>query len=133
MRIFFGIWCLLFVFSAYLQLNDPDPVAWVTIYLVAAIFSAMAAMRIYPMIPLAVAAVLSLVGVIYYFPPSVSEWVAQEWAQQDLTMKTMEMEEARESFGFLLILIVLTLALYMGWRKKTRITRKYGTNYLGRN
>src|SRR5690606_27517266 len=99
MRIFFGIWSLLFVFSALLQLNDVDPLVWVTIYLVAAVLSAMAAMRIYPMIPLAIAAVLSLIGTIYYFPPSVSEWVAQEWEQQDLTMKTMAMEEARESFG----------------------------------
>src|SRR5690606_7026558 len=101
MRIFFGIWSLLFLFSAILQLNDVDPLLWVTIYIIAAALSALAAMQRYPMVPLSIATVLSLIGAIYLFPQSVSEWIAQEWEQQDLTMKTISMEEARESFGFM--------------------------------
>ena len=39
--IFFGIWSLLFIVSALLQLNDIDPWLWVSIYLIAAAMSAL--------------------------------------------------------------------------------------------
>ena len=116
--IFFGIWCLLFIISAFVQLNDPDAWIWVTIYLVAATLSGFAATHRFPVVLLAVVTLLSLVGAVYFFPPSVGEWVAQEWQQQDLTMKTIAMEEARESFGLLLISIVLGIAAFVGWRAK---------------
>ena len=128
--IFFGIWSLLFIVSALLQLNDVDPWLWVGIYLIAAAMSGYAAMGRYPLLPLGIITVLCLIGSIYYFPPSVSEWVAQEWQQKDLTMKTMAMEEARESFGLLLISLVLGVALFIGWKRKKRIRSKYGPNHL---
>src|SRR5690606_4806590 len=101
--IFFGIWSLVCVIGALVQINDPDPLVWISIYLVAAFLSGYVALGRYPMIPLGIATVLCLIGSIYYFPPSVGDWIAQEWEQQDLTMKTMDMEEARESLGLLLI------------------------------
>lgn len=120
--IFFGIWSILFTISAYLQINDPDPFIWVSIYLIAAVMSALAAMHRYPLIPLVLIAVLCLIGSIYYFPPSVSDWIAQEWQQQDLTMKTASMEESRESLGLLLIAVVTGVAIYLGWRKKKEMS-----------
>ena len=128
--IFFGVWSLLFIVSALVQLNDDDAWIWILIYLIAAGMSALAAWGRYPMIPLAIGAVLCLAGTIYLFPSSGSEWIAQEWEQQDLTMKTMAMEEARESFGLLLIAIVFIVALWVGWRKKKKIKNRYGSNYL---
>src|SRR5690606_23529175 len=116
--IFFGIWSLLFVVAALVQLNDPDPWVWVSIYLVAAFFSGYVALGRYPLIPLGIVTVLCLAGSLYYFPPSVGEWIAQEWEQKDLTMKTASMEEARESLGLLLVAIVLGIAWFSGWRKK---------------
>ena len=127
--IFFGIWTLLFVMGALAQINDPDPWVWVGIYLVGALLSGYVALGRYPMIPLGIVTVLCFAGSLYYFPPSVSEWIAQEWEQQDLTMKTVSMEEARESLGLLLIAIVLGIAWFTGWRKKVRLKSKYGTNY----
>ncbi len=128
--IFFGIWSLVFVIGALVQINDPDPLIWISIYLVAAFLSGYVALGRYPMIPLGIVTVLCFIGSMYYFPPSVSDWIAQEWEQQDLTMKTMDMEEARESLGLLLIAIVLGIAWFMGWRKKVRLKSKYGPNYL---
>lgn len=128
--IFFGLWSLLFLISAYLQLNDEDPWVWVSIYLVAAVLSALAAIKNYPLVPLAVGAVLCFFGFVYYYPSSVSDWIAQEWQQQDLTMKTTAMEEARESFGFLLIALVLLAAFIVGLRRKKRSKHNYGRNYL---
>ena|SRR5690554_749160 len=128
--IFFSIWSLLFIVSAFVQLNDIDGWIWVGIYLAAAGMSALAAWGRYPMTPLAIGAVLCLIGTIYLFPASVSEWIIQEWEQQDLTMKTMDMEEGRESFGLLLIAVVFITALWLGWRKKKKIKNRYGSNYL---
>lgn len=128
--IFFSVWSLLFIVSAFVQLNDVDGWIWVGIYLIAAAVSAMAAWGRYPTIPLAIGSVLCLVGTVYWFPSSVSEWVMQEWEQQDLTMKTVAMEEARESFGLLLIALVFIAALWVGWRKKKKIKNRYGSNYL---
>lgn len=115
-RIFFGIWCLLFILFAVVQYNDPDPLLWMGIYGGAAILSGMAAMGRFPMPLLMAGAVLCFIGFIYYYPDSVSEWIQQEWQQQDLTMKTQNMEEARESFGFLTVAIVMSGAALMGWR-----------------
>ncbi len=129
--IFFGIWSLLFIISAYVQLNDVDPWVWVSIYLIAAILSGLAATHRFPIVPLAIVTSLCLIGAIYFFPPSVSDWIAQEWEQKDLTMKTMDMEEARESLGLMLIAIVLGIATFVGWQKKNKLKRKYGSNYLG--
>jgi hypothetical protein len=47
----------------------------------------------------------------------VGDWIAAEWAQKDLTMKTPQMEENRETFGLLTIALVLSPALYRAWKK----------------
>lgn len=117
-RIFFGFWTLAFLLFAFWQFNDPDPEVWVSIYVYAAIMSGLAATERYPLIPLLAGAALCLLGSIYFFPSSVNEWVVQEWEQQDLSMKTVDMEEARESFGLLIIFIITGSAAWLGWRKK---------------
>ena len=117
-RIFFSLCCLFFILFAYWQLNDPDPWLWVSLYVLAAVLCAMAVVQKYPMPMLLSLAVLCLIGGIYLFPASVSEWVQQEWRQQDLSMKTMESEEARESFGLLIVMLVMSVAALFGWRSK---------------
>ncbi|KEO71878.1 transmembrane 220 family protein [Anditalea andensis] len=116
-RVFFGAWSLLFIVFAYLQFNDPDPEVWVSIYGLAAVLSALAAYGKYLLPVLLVAAVAALIGGIYLFPSSVSDWVIQEWRQADLTMKTPDMEEARESFGLLIIFVIMSIAAFIGWRQ----------------
>lgn len=115
---FYGLWVLLFSLFAYWQFNDPDPEVWVSIYAVAVIFSLFAIRGIFPKIPLTLVVVLCLLGAIYFFPGGVGEWITAEWAQKDLTMKTPQMEENRETFGLLTISLVLSPALYQAWKKK---------------
>lgn len=117
-RIFFSFWTLAFILFAYWQINDPDPEIWVTLYVYAAIMSGLAATERYPLILLLLSAGLCLLGAIYFFPASVSNWIMQEWQQQDLSMKSPEMEEARESFGLLIVSIISATAAWLGWRKK---------------
>lgn len=117
-RLFFGFCSLLFLLFAYWQWNDPDPLVWISIYGYAALMSALAAFGRYPVPLLLAGAVAGFMGGLYFFPASVSDWVLQEWQQQDLSMKTLDMEEARESFGLLIISVVMATGAYVGWRKK---------------
>ena len=47
----------------------------------------------------------------------VPQELMEEWAQKDLTMKTQQMEENRETFGLLTIALALSPALYKAWKK----------------
>src|SRR5690554_7675516 len=60
--IFFGIWSLLFVVGALVQINDPDPLVWVSIYLIAAFLSGYVALGRFPKIPLAIVTILCFAG-----------------------------------------------------------------------
>lgn len=128
-RFFFGIWTFIFIVFAILQLNDPDPEVWVSIYGLAAIMSALAALGKFNFPILLTFAAAALLGGIYLFPASVSGWIAQEWEQADLTMKTVDMEEARESFGLLIIFVIMSLAAYIGGRQKQPMDKTHRTGH----
>ena len=116
-KYYFGLWLLLFGLFAYWQFNDPDPEVWVSIYGVAMIFCLFGIRGIFPKIPLTLVIVLCLLGAIYFFPGGVGQWISDELAQKDLTMKTQQMEENRETFGLLTIALALSPALYKAWKK----------------
>ncbi|PRY84987.1 transmembrane 220 family protein [Mongoliibacter ruber] len=118
-KYFFVFWFFAFLLFAYWQLNDPDPEIWAPVYICAALFSALAVKGKHPLIPLSIAIIACVIGAIYFYPDSVSEWVNYELEQQDLTMKTKESEEARETFGLLIVALVLSFSAFVGW-KKTR-------------
>ena len=115
--VFFGLSALIFLLFAFWQWNDPDPEIWVSIYVFAAVMSALAAFGRYSVLLLVTAAVAALLGALYYFPSSVGDWISQEWQQADLSMKTMDMEEARESFGLLIVSVILGIEAWVGWRR----------------
>lgn len=119
-KYFFLFWIFGFSLFAYWQINDPDPEIWVTIYAVAILFSAMAARGKHPLIPLSIAIIACIIGAVYFFPDSVSEWIGFELENKDLTMKTQESEEARETFGLLIIASVLSYSAYLGWKKRNQ-------------
>lgn len=119
-RIFFSVWSLLFLLFAYWQWNDPDPEVWVSIYCFAASLCALAAFGRYYVPLLFTAAIAAFLGGVYLFPASVRDWILQEWQQADLSMKTPDMEVARESFGLLIISVIIGLAGYRGWVKRRR-------------
>ncbi|RZS96446.1 transmembrane 220 family protein [Cecembia calidifontis] len=116
-KYFFIFWFFAFLLFAYWQLNDPDPEIWIPVYLVAALFSALAVKGKHPLIPLGIVIAACIVGAIYFYPESVSDWVNYELAQKDLSMKTQESEEARETFGLLIIAVVMSVSAFVGWRK----------------
>ncbi len=117
-RYYFGLWLFLFGLFAYWQFNDPDPEIWVSVYGVAMIFCLLGTKGIFPKYPLTLLVLACLIGTVYFYPGEIGGWINQELEQKNLAMKTPQMEEARETFGLLIIALVLSPALWKSWTKK---------------
>lgn len=110
--ILFGI---LFLVSAGLQYNDPDPLVWIVIWGLAGIIAlAFAFGRISFPIPL-VSGVAALVGFFYLYPEKFEGF---EIGAGDIK----NVEEGREAFGLLIIAIVLLILALRGFMvKKSKV------------
>ncbi|KAA5538837.1 transmembrane 220 family protein [Adhaeribacter rhizoryzae] len=108
-RVFAIIMALAFVASAVVQYNDPDPHLWIPIYLFPAILSVIV-WRIKDQRPALLMSVL-LVASLFYFAGAIYQWPAH-WEGVALRngMKTVNIEEGRESLG--LGLVFVTLFIY---------------------
>jgi hypothetical protein len=121
MKIFNIVFIILFVLSAALQYNDPDPYLWIPIYLYGAFLCYQAYRKKY--VP-----VLYIIGLVIYIGyaaylffdrQGVLNWANEHNAESiTQTMKATKpwIEETRE-FGGLLILIVV-LVINMLWLRK---------------
>lgn len=96
MKIAGWIAAALFLFSAALQWNDPDPLRWIVAYCTTAALSVAASLGRRVRAPAALAsavyAVLAIAVAPERMPDSAVDLVAPK-------MKTIEIEEARESLG----------------------------------
>ncbi|MGV3586879.1 MAG: transmembrane 220 family protein [Adhaeribacter sp.] len=108
-RVFAIIMALAFVASAVVQYNDPDPHLWIPIYLFPAILSVIV-WRIKDQRPALLMSVLLLAS-LFYFAGAIYQWPAH-WEGVALRngMKTVNIEEGRESLG--LGLVFITLFIY---------------------
>ena len=119
MKIFFKIFAfafgLLFVFSAVLQYNDPDPFIWILIYGTAAVVSFWFVWKsISFRVPLLLG-IFGLMGFFYMFPKNF-----QGFAIGDGDIATVE--EGREAFGLLIIaLVMFAFVLRLRFVKKSKI------------
>jgi len=116
MRIFTYLLGILFVLFILVQLNDPDPVLWVIIYLVPAVISILLTHLKVNGYVLLMLSVFYLIAAIYLFPPSISDWINAEEKSQSLGMKLPGIEEARESMG----LFICFLTLLFFWIKSIK-------------
>ncbi len=122
MKIFNLIFCLLFIFSAALQYNDPDPYIWIPIYMYGGILCWLAFRnRFYPKAYIAGAVVfLGYAFFLFFTKDGVFDWITKYHAEDiAATMKAEKpwIEETREFFG-LIILIVVMLTNYFFAGKK---------------
>ncbi len=104
MRLFFSIlgWVFgaLFLVSAVVQYNDPDPWVWILIYSIAALVSfGFATGRIHYLVPLSFG-VIALLGFVYVFPEKFEGF---EIGTGDIK----NIEEGREAFGLLIISVIM--------------------------
>lgn len=102
MRVFAGVLALLFLFSAVVQWNDPDPVEWMAVYGAAAAVAATGALRRFSW-PTAVVVGGIALGWAGFLVPRV-------WGQTNLAdmfghmgMIDIHAEEGREMIGLFIV------------------------------
>jgi hypothetical protein len=98
-----GIMLLMFLFSAAVQVNDPDPLVWMGIYGAAAAVCGLEIRRGAPLWAPVGVAVIALVwaGSLYYSANDVP--VGSLFAQWE--MRDIRIEEAREMYGLTIVAV----------------------------
>ena len=103
-NLIFAVMMLLF---AAVQYNDPDAPVWITIYLVPAVWTGLAALRpeaLRATVPFALLGLSVLAAIalsVYYWPATPGFWRSEVW---------METETAREGMGMMLATLAVGLA-----------------------
>ncbi len=115
MRVFFrffgGVFVILFLISAVLQYNDPDPFLWIAIYGIAAL---VAMGFVFNKISYKVPLIIGLLGVLGFFYVFPEKFEGFAIGQGDIK----NIEEGREAFGLLIIaLIMFVFALRIRFSK----------------
>ena len=119
MRIVNFLLAVMFLAFASLQLNDPDPVAWILIYGLMAVVCVMAIFEMYSRKLMLGLAIVFIVYCILLWP-GVSEWLQQDdkgiLFDEIMTMKYPYIEESREFLGLVISLLVLTFYFFRSRR-----------------
>lgn len=124
MKVFNIFFTVIFIIFAALQYNDPDPYLWVPIYGYAALMCGLAATGRYFRSAYLLGIFMYLVYASYLFftRDGVIDWATSHDAENIAqTMKATKpwIEDTREFFGLLIIIIVLlTDYIYAGKRKR---------------
>lgn len=105
MRVVSGLLALILIFFAYLQIDDPDPYIWIPIYLLGALWPAIAAFgpgRFADRPPVRIGAWASaaffIAGFLWYAPAIGRDWI--------------HVEEARESIGYLICAVATVVGIW---------------------
>lgn len=125
MKIFNIFFCLIFIVFAALQYNDPDPYIWIPIYMYAAVLCWFAAKKqFYPTAYLVGIAVYAAYAVYKIFDTNgLIDWIKLHHAANIAeTMKAEQpwVEESREFFGLLILIAVLGINYFIGWKRKIK-------------
>ena len=126
MKVFNIIFIVVFILFAAVQYNDPDPYLWIPIYLYPAVLCYLAIQYKYPIRGYYMGFVIFGVYAIYkiFDENGVIDWIRFHQATSIAsTMKAEQpwIEETREFFGLVIILVVLAINLTIGNR---RISKK---------
>ncbi len=116
------VFALLFLLSAILQYNDPDPLIWILLYLYSAVLCLLAfRKKFYPYAYLAGILVYSLYATYLFFAADgVADWFSMHHAESITgSMKADKpwIEATREFFGLFIMIIILAVN-YVHSRKK---------------
>lgn len=122
MKIFNLLFCLLFVLSAALQYNDPDPYVWIPIYGYGAVLCWLAFRgKYYPRACLAGIVVYAVyAGWLFFTTDGVLDWINKHESENIAqTMKAQKpwIEDTREFFGLIILIVVLGMDYIYAKRK----------------
>jgi hypothetical protein len=116
LRLLDGLMVVLFGLSVIVQLNDPDPVAWIAIYAAAAVVSFLS-MRGRLAWPFAAAVALAAAGWAVSIAPRVVGIVPFREMFGAFEMQNVGIEESREMYGLLLIAAWMAVAAVRAARR----------------
>ena len=126
MKVFNIIFCLIFIVFAALQYNDPDPYVWMPIYMYTSVLCWLAARnRYFPkayLLGIAVYAVYALYKV--FDTNGLLDWLNKHHAENIAgTMKAAQpwIEESREFFGLIILIVVLLVNYFVAAKKHKKI------------
>ena len=125
MKVFNIFFCVVFIFFAALQYNDPDPYIWIPIYLYTAILCWLAFRnKFYPGAYIIGIAVYALYAVYKVFDTNgLIDWVTKHQSENIAeTMKARKpwIEESREFFGLVILISVLLIDYIYAKRRMTK-------------
>jgi hypothetical protein len=113
------VMAVLFIFAAAVQVNDPDPLSWIAIYLGAAAVCVIAARR--RRAPVIAAAVVGAIAAAWgaviargVRDPRLYTFMFDAWE-----MRSPPIEEAREASGLLLVAASMGALLVHTWRSRS--------------
>jgi len=117
MKIFNFIFLVLFVISAGLQYNDPDPALWILIYLFGAMICFFAIRKQnYPRLSLAGIILLFIYALYLFFDKDgVLSWLTEHQAENiagSMKASSPWIEETREFFGLIILISVLSINFF---------------------
>ncbi|MCC8359785.1 transmembrane 220 family protein [Salinimicrobium sediminilitoris] len=131
MRIFNALFAIIFFFSAFVQLNDPDPALWIAIYGYGALVCSLAVFgkdkKIYHYLGLLV--FLSYAIYLFFIPDGVNSWITL-YNAEDITGSMSDekpwIEATREFFGLLILSFALLINLIFrkNFNQKKSITNQ---------
>jgi hypothetical protein len=116
LRALAAVLCGLFLLSAGVQVNDPDPALWVALYGLAAVLAALCAAGRLPFWPNLAALVLFLTLFLAWSPTLFG---ARSEAFTSFEMRAAGDEEPREAIGLLLCAGWSTVQTFAAWRRST--------------
>jgi hypothetical protein len=113
-KLFNIIFCVLFILFAALQYNDPDPYVWMPIYLYSAYLCYKAAQKkFFPKAYLFGIIVYAVYAAYLFFDKTgVLNWLTHhntESMVQTMQAKKPWIEESREFFGLIILIVVLSI------------------------
>ena len=110
-----SIMLLMFLFSAVVQFNDPDPLPWMAIYIAAAMLCALEVRRKTPMWAPLLLAVLALAWSGYIATRARDVPIIALFAEWE--MRNIRVEEAREMYGLAIAGIWMLAILGARWAR----------------
>jgi hypothetical protein len=112
-----AVMLLLFLFSAAVQLNDPDPLVWIPVYLAAAAICAIEITRRTRVLGPVVIALGSIVWASTIAPRVVGKVGFMDmfgaWEMQNIGI-----EEEREMYGLVIVALWMLAISVAAWRRK---------------
>jgi len=129
MKVFNIFFIFLFIVSAGLQYNDPDPLVWMAIYLYGAYLCFLAIKNKYnPWLFITGISVYSIYAIYLLLDSNgVISWISQHESEslvQSMKATKPWIEESREFFGLLILVTVLSIDMIWLSRKRKAMFRE---------